>query len=100
MIERKSHSILDCFVEVAALFVLLSLIAQILLGPLTTFSYKSELLTQIFRYTASLTFSEKRGKRNIDQAANTDEVPPISELEGDELAAAHMKWDFKHAKPI
>ena len=29
-----------------------------------------------------------------------EEVPPISELEGDELAAAHMKWDFKHAKPI
>jgi hypothetical protein len=63
MIERQTYSLLEWLGDVGGLFDMLSLIGGSLVAPLTAFALKSELLTQTFRFTESLTYAEKRAKK-------------------------------------
>ena len=71
-----------------------------LIGPLAAFSLKAELLTKAFRFTASLLNAQKRQKKQKSNKQYQNEVPSVSELEGNKKTAAKMQWEFKHVKRI
>ena len=79
---------------------MLGLIGGSLLGPFTAFSLKAQVLTQAFRFTASLVNAEQREKLKRLYKYETEDVPPISQLEGEAKTIANLKWDFDHAELI
>mmetsp|Transcript_31687 Transcript_31687/g.41964 ORF Transcript_31687/g.41964 Transcript_31687/m.41964 type:complete len:82 (-) Transcript_31687:1061-1306(-) len=79
---------------------MLTLLGGIVIAPIGAFALKSELLTQTFRFTKSLTFADQRTKKRPNNQSEKEMIPPLGELQGDEKLAAHMQWDFEHVKRI
>ena len=82
VIERQTYSVLEWLGDVGGLYDMLGLIGGALIGPLAAFSLKAELLTQAFRYTASLVNAENREKKLNPEKKNRKKVPSVSDLDG------------------
>ena len=66
---------------------MLGLIGGSIIGPLSAFALKAELMTQAFRFTSSLAYAEKKQQnrsKKLKPIKKEDKVPEISKLEGDD----------------
>ena len=93
VIERQTSSLLEWLGDVGGLFDMLKLLGSYLIGPIGAFALRAELLTSVFRFTASLVYKERRlqqfktgGIRN----GSTLQAKILGDVEADEKTAAHM----------
>lgn len=61
IIERQTYSFLEWLGDIGGLYDALRIIGALLIAPLTSFKVKSELLTNIFRFTKSKRKTDKIG---------------------------------------
>ena len=75
-------------------------LGRALVGPVASFALKAELLTNVFRYIASLIFYEERKMKENSEHGLTENSPSFNDLDEDKRAAFNMNWDFSHIRMI
>ena len=101
IIERQTYSFLEWLGDIGGLYDALRIIGVLAMWPFTSFKLKSELLSNVFRFTKS--------KRKADREANDNEFSmtqdfqkstvqdprqPPSYITGDKNLEGNMRWDF------
>lgn len=97
--ERQTYSFLEWLGDIGGLYDALRLIGLLMMSPFSSFFLKSELLSQVFRFTESKQYAEKHEREQ--EAAKKgkpkppDESPrPPGGIQGDQNLAENMYWDF------
>ena len=62
--ERQTYSFLEWLGDIGGLYDALRIIGALLLAPFSAFQLKAQLLSSVFRFTASRRFAEERTKNN------------------------------------
>ena len=99
VIERQTYSFLEWLGDIGGLYDALRLIGLLMMSPFSSFFLKAELLSQVFRFTESKQYAEKR-ERELEAAKKgkprpPDESPrPPGGIQGDQNLAENMYWDF------
>ena len=105
--ERQTYSMLEWLGDCGGLFDALRIIGMLIMWPLTSFKLKSELLSNVFRFTKSMRMAEKQANQseiaqtiNKFQSADCDPSEAPSSFTVDKSLKANMKWDFQNAAKI
>ena len=102
--ERQTYSFLEWLGDVGGLYDALRLIGLLTITPFGTFARKAMLLSEIFRFTESKRFADKRAKKGDLATSQQSRSSVVSikdekELKRKELQE-NMQWDFAHAAYI
>ena len=83
MIERQTYSFLEWLGDIGGLYDALRLIGLLFITPFNSFARKAELLSQVFRFTASKRFAEfyakqRQAKEKDTEFQNDDQISSIT----------------------